>query len=68
MNWKPVNIPELSYDAVKFYAESHNLKIQEVMKRLLFEWTLNFWSDPEAYGCILDKKEQQNEQQTDSNS
>lgn len=55
MNWKPVLIPELSYDAVKFYAKSHNLHICEVMKRLLFEWSLTFWSDPEKFGCFLDK-------------
>ena len=49
--YKPVLIPELSYDAVKFYAEAHHLTIKETMRRLLFEWTLNFWSDPERYGC-----------------
>lgn len=54
MNWKPVLIPELSYSAVKFYAECHNMKICEVMKKLLFQWSLNFWSDPSAYGCTLD--------------
>lgn len=46
---KPVIIPTLSYDAVKHYASEHNITIKETMRRLLFEWTLNYWSDPENF-------------------
>ena len=47
--YKPVLIPILTFDAVVIEAKKKNISIYEFMRRLLFAWTLNYWSDPKNF-------------------
>lgn len=55
MDYKPVLVPEIMYDAIKYYSRCHGYTMKESMKQLFMAWTLDFWMNPGRYDCYPNK-------------